>query len=531
MVSTVIVGVDAASLPILSAAIEERDLPNFESLVSDSPVKKLESTVPPMTPQAWTTIATGLPPEEHGVHDFREIDPTTYEVTPVSGRLQDTVTTWDMWASDGESVGVVNHPLAYPPCTDYEFFVSGIPNTVDDRIGTPNTVQEHLESINYQTKPKASPSDRQQYLDELIELARTRCQTALKLASNHHPSVLWVVFMLVDWAQHHLWTGESEPSPEVLDAYEVIDEILGKFESQLDPETLVVLSDHGATGIHGEIHLNSVLADLGYLHRAEKTQSTMERVWTGGLAVAYSLLSRLPRSVKTRLKSVLPDSLLSEARYADEAGQSQMHRLIDWERTTAFSFGSMGRLFVNTESRFQHGTVSPDKYDQVVSALIDDLRSVEHPSTGESFVDKVFRSRPSEELTPSRPDIRFETTDWRYMVYGDFGDEAMHEPRHRVADHHRTGIFLAHGPNVAAGGDIDSSDPISILDVAPTILALTDAPVSPGMIGNPDLRLFAESNPSIKRTKLEAEKVNADQSAEHIDSETVEERLDDLGYL
>jgi len=530
MVSTLVVGIDSASFSVLSDAMDHRDLPTFERLFAESSMAELTSTVPPMTPQAWTTIATGRPPAEHGVQDFREIDPDTYEVSPTTGGFGGTVTVWDMWGADGGSVGVVNHPMAHPPDRDCEFFVSGIPNAVEDGIGHPESVQEYLESSGYQVKPRTSPDREDEYLAELEDLARNRCTATIDLASEHEPEVLWTVFMFVDWAQHHLWGTEDRCSDAVLDTYELMDRLLGELDSQLDPETLIVVSDHGMTGIDGEVHMNSVLAELGYLQRTERDGSLLGDVWAGSLGKAYSLLSELPTDTKERIKSFVPERFLSEARYVEETAQAQMHRRIDWENTTAFSFGSMGRLFVNSESRFRRGTVPREEYDDVVAGLVEDVGAVEHPATAEPFVGAVYRpDGPGDELPPNEPDVRFETTDSRYMVYGDFGEESMHAPRHRDADHDRTGIFLARGPAANRGGSIESAREIDILDVARTMLALTGTPVHPEMGGEVRTDLFVEDDVTVTTTAPDVE----DRETEPVDYETgdIEDRLEDLGYL
>src|SRR5258708_13518362 len=79
----VIFGADGLTFRIIRPLIERGDLPNFARLQREGVMAELGSTVPPMTPAAWTSIATGLKPAKHGVFDFWSfnVDPNTTRIT------------------------------------------------------------------------------------------------------------------------------------------------------------------------------------------------------------------------------------------------------------------------------------------------------------------------------------------------------------------------------------------------------------------------------------------------------------------
>ncbi|MGB5036525.1 MAG: alkaline phosphatase family protein, partial [Blastocatellia bacterium] len=66
----VIVGLDGASLELLNPWISEGLLPNLARLIERGVSGGLESVIPPLTPPAWTTAVTGVPPADHGVLNF-----------------------------------------------------------------------------------------------------------------------------------------------------------------------------------------------------------------------------------------------------------------------------------------------------------------------------------------------------------------------------------------------------------------------------------------------------------------------------
>src|SRR5215469_9134243 len=54
-------------------------LPNISRLHRQGDFERLATTVPPQSPVAWSTVATGLDPGGHGLFDFVHRDPATRE--------------------------------------------------------------------------------------------------------------------------------------------------------------------------------------------------------------------------------------------------------------------------------------------------------------------------------------------------------------------------------------------------------------------------------------------------------------------
>ena len=73
-----ILGVDALDPQITRALMDEGKLPNFKKLSDQGSFQKLLTSHPPETPVAWTNIATGVNPGEHGLFDFVVREPGSY---------------------------------------------------------------------------------------------------------------------------------------------------------------------------------------------------------------------------------------------------------------------------------------------------------------------------------------------------------------------------------------------------------------------------------------------------------------------
>ena len=76
----VILGMDGATWNVLNPLIEEGKLPNIKKLRDGGAWGKLNSTVPPLTPPAWTTAFTGKNSGKHNIFDFCKPGKDDYEM-------------------------------------------------------------------------------------------------------------------------------------------------------------------------------------------------------------------------------------------------------------------------------------------------------------------------------------------------------------------------------------------------------------------------------------------------------------------
>jgi len=92
-----------------------------------------------------------------------------------------------------------------------------------------------------------------------------------------------------------------------------------------------------------------------------------------------------------------------------------------------------------------------------------------------------------------------------------------------TSGNHPVGMLLMDGPNVKNGEFSEQS----ILDITPTILDMTGCAVPTDMDGKPIQDVFTDS-----RAKYETrEPLSTNKSPETHDTDELEQRLEDLGYL
>ncbi|MDA2929063.1 alkaline phosphatase family protein, partial [Acidobacteria bacterium AH-259-O06] len=73
----IILGVDGLDPRLLQKFTDEGNLPNFKQLIAAGDFKPLQTTMPPLSPVAWSTFITGMDPGGHAIFDFLHRDPKT----------------------------------------------------------------------------------------------------------------------------------------------------------------------------------------------------------------------------------------------------------------------------------------------------------------------------------------------------------------------------------------------------------------------------------------------------------------------
>jgi hypothetical protein len=75
----VILGLDGLDHALTERMLAEGKLPNLDALRKQGCFKPLATTLPSISPVAWSSFQTGTNPGKHAIYDFLTPDPTTYE--------------------------------------------------------------------------------------------------------------------------------------------------------------------------------------------------------------------------------------------------------------------------------------------------------------------------------------------------------------------------------------------------------------------------------------------------------------------
>jgi hypothetical protein len=125
----VVVGVDGLEWKVLRPLIADGRCPNLRALMERGSFGRLETLAPALSPIVWTTIATGRPPEEHGILGFTDEEKHGYTAAQRKCRA-----VWDVADRHGLSSCVLGWWITWPVENLRGVMVSGSssPSMVDE---------------------------------------------------------------------------------------------------------------------------------------------------------------------------------------------------------------------------------------------------------------------------------------------------------------------------------------------------------------------------------------------------------------
>ncbi len=109
-----LIGWDAADWKIINPLMDTGQMPSLERLVNDGTICNLATLEPPFSPMLWTSIATGMYPDKHGVISFTEPLPDGSGIRPVSTFSRKVKAIWNILMQNGYKVNVVNWWPSHP---------------------------------------------------------------------------------------------------------------------------------------------------------------------------------------------------------------------------------------------------------------------------------------------------------------------------------------------------------------------------------------------------------------------------------
>ena len=120
-----IIGWDGATFDLIRPWAAEGKLPTLARLMVAGATGHLQSTLPPMTFQAWSSFLTGKNPGKHGIFDFTRQRPGSYELEFVNGGHRHGDSFWRLLSDAGRKVISISVPCTYPPEAVNGIMISG----------------------------------------------------------------------------------------------------------------------------------------------------------------------------------------------------------------------------------------------------------------------------------------------------------------------------------------------------------------------------------------------------------------------
>ena len=110
----VVFGVDGVSYRFLLELVNEGQMPHIAKALKQGQVAPLTSTIPPITPGAFSASYTGKNPDRINVYGFFRQRPGTYELALTSASDRRKPDLWDILHHWGKRALLVGMPFTYP---------------------------------------------------------------------------------------------------------------------------------------------------------------------------------------------------------------------------------------------------------------------------------------------------------------------------------------------------------------------------------------------------------------------------------
>ncbi len=535
---TLFIGMDGATFSILDRLTMSENgqqpvMPFLATLYANGARCTLRSTPNPLTPPAWSSLMTGQMPGNHGIYDFIRAEEIKNDIFFTLYDSRDCVaeTIWSIASRQGKKVAALNFPFTAPPVKDLNgFMVPGfIPWRHLRRNTTPEDFYDRLKSELPDFNPKElawdfeqeknavnelSDEDREKWVTYHLPREQQWFRIADFLMKEEAPELMAVMFDGVDKLQHQAWifladefqSGElSEYHRRMrslcFDYFRQLDGFLENLVTAAGPKAQVFLaSDHGFTKTTEVVRINAYLHEKGYV------------TWKD-----------------------MPDTEETKRR------EDSMFANLDWSQTTAFCCTpSSNGITIRVADEEGIGGVKPSEYESFRDKLIEDLKALRDPKTGERIISEIHKR---EDVFPGKA---FKEAPDLLMVLRDYGfvsiknKQPVIEEREEVAGtHHPDGVFIACGPGIKKNEKVAQ---YKIIDVCATLLYSLGLSVPSDMEGSVAEAMFTESflagNPvridgvtSSPTQNTDADSTKDEESISDEEKKKLMEQLQMLGYM
>lgn len=537
MTKTLLIGLDGATFTVLDpfldgTAPEGVVMPFLASLRARGRHAVLKSTNHPLTPPAWTSVATGRTPGQHGIYDFVRFEDMGHDLffTLYDARDIRSETLWQIASRQGKSVVSLNFPMMAPPPPVNGTLVPGFVSWKHLRRNSyPATLFDRAKSFaGFEPKELSWDFERESQIGELMpdeelydwvdrHLPRDRQWTTLglNLLREDRPDLFALMLDGTDKIQHQawhvldpaLWHGEGAEATRavrrlVVDYFRGLDGYLRDLHEAAPEAHMIIVSDHGFTGAATVVRINEYLGELGHL------------VWR-------------------------PSDGSDAAKRRDLANFANL----DWEKSRVFCpTPSSNGIVIRRKTEACPCGVAAEDYEAFREALIADLLALTDPATGKQVIKGVLKR---EEAFPGQamenaPDLTLILADHGFVSVRNRAPSVVTRPT-PLGTHHPDGIFIMAGPGVAPG----RGAAMSIVDTTAIAAHVTGLPVPADFEGRIPEGLFTPewlaTHPVVKgpatlpvaagSAQAPAETAPAAKGAEEEQREEILAQLRLLGYI
>jgi predicted AlkP superfamily phosphohydrolase/phosphomutase len=442
----VVIGLDGATWELLQPWIDRGELPVLASLQHEAAWGEMQSSVPYLSPTAWTTAVTGVNPGKHAVFDFQRRLPGQAIIINETAKSRRAQPLWSMLQAHERRSLLINIPMTDPPDELSGLCIAGFPHL--DRTGYthPQSLAGQLGDYPLeQLEIRFTPGSEESLLAAFNDVLASRLRVARQWLTSEPFDLFWMVFTGTDRIQHTFWMFSDPENPNydpqlavrfgtaMHDYWVEQDRALGEVIASVPKDAvLLVLSDHGFGPLRYDVRLTALLGAPG---------SGLTPQEASGVYV-------LDRS-------------------------------------------DAARIFVAQRGRDPGAIWSPAEARRVRDKVAACLRAARDPRTGASVCEAVWTNEEIFRGTYAEkgPDLVVLPAYGYFLIWGD----AQADPSAPIITphgpllsgwHRMNGLYAAQGPGIRPGRrDGDATHRYALVDVAPTVLYFLGEPIPEGLDG------------------------------------------------
>ena len=337
-------GPDGVPKTLFDRLMKEGRAPNLKKLMEKGAWMQMDTVIPTVSGVAWTAMQTGCGPGKHGIYGFAEFDPDLSLHIPNSRDIKVPVL-GEILEKHGKRTISLGVPISYPPQRYDGVVVSDFLAPSLDGAVHPEKELKRLSEFNYvmDTDPIRARESLDYFKEELPLVFEARRKAIMYYLERNDWDLLLAHVMETDRINHFMLGRFFDDDPEVveyfLDFYRKVDDLIGEVvEKKGDDVVLIVMSDHGFCPIKHDVQMNVWLQ-----------QENLQRI--DDLGKMFAGISK-----DTKVLSLVP-----------------------------------GRFYVLDENRYHQGNVRADEKEDIIKDLIDRLKNMKDPESGDPIIRRVFR--------------------------------------------------------------------------------------------------------------------------------------------
>jgi len=199
-----IFAIDGADWELLSELSNDDRIPNIKALIKNGTTASVQTIQPTVSPMLWTTAATGLGADRHGVLDF--IDRARN--VPVDAVTRRTPALWEIAEPFGRGSVAVNWWAAWPPASpDYAVFDTPaglMPNAV-----SPSTLAQRAQQLDV-----TADSVGYDQMRRFLTISPDDFQKSVSSGDPRDPVNIFRSILAKTWTDHRVGTalyGDRQP--------------------------------------------------------------------------------------------------------------------------------------------------------------------------------------------------------------------------------------------------------------------------------------------------------------------------------